>query len=378
MNWRFPYYDVSKGIDWASIEREFEWFRDMARTPQDEIWHAEGNVQVHTKMVVVELINLPQFKFLSEDEKHIVFTAALMHDIEKRSTTTTEERDGRQCIVAPRHSQRGESTAREILYKDIDTPFETREEICALIRYHGAPLWGMEDDNWHQKLVSISLRCRTNLLVMLARADVKGRLCEDSDELLEKADYFELGCQTYNCYAKPKTFKNNLGRYMFLNDSGYVDFEPYDESKFNVHMVSGIAGSGKDYYINQEYPKLPVISLDGIRREFGIKPQAKRANGKVFQAAKERCKVLMRTRDDFVFNATNITRNMRSKWIALFESYGGRVTIHYIEAPYQTLVNQNKNREYVVPQNIIEKMIKKLEIPSYNEAYDIKFNIQEQ
>lgn len=378
MKWTFPYYVIGKGINWAGIERDFKWFRDMKNVPQDAIWHAEGDVQTHTKLVVISLLNLPEFQDLDEQDMHIVFMSALMHDIEKRSTTTTEEREGRQCIVAPRHSQRGEKTARNILYKDMDVPFKIREEICSLIRYHGAPLWGLDDDGYQRKLVRISLRCRTHLLAMLAKADVLGRECQDKDDLLERVDYFELGCQVYKCWGIPKEFESDLARYTYLNaNMDYSEFVPYDNSKFEVHMLSGIAGSGKDYYINQELPKLPVISLDGIRRELGIKPQAKKANGKVFQMAKERCKEQMRERNDFVFNATNITKNMRGKWISLFESYGGKVIIHYIEAPYAKLINQNNNRDYAVPEKIIEKMINKLEIPTYGEACDIKFSIQE-
>ncbi len=92
----------------------------------------------------------------------IPILTALFHDIEKTSTTTTEERDGRTCIVAPRHAQRGEKTTREILYKQLDVPFHIREEICSLVRYHGVPLWTIEDDNIHQRLINISQRCSMN------------------------------------------------------------------------------------------------------------------------------------------------------------------------------------------------------------------------
>lgn len=375
MNWRFTYYDVNKGIDWAGIERDFDWFRDMRNVPQDAIWHAEGDVHTHTKLVVVSLVNLPEFKLLDEQDKHILFMAALMHDIEKRSTTATEERNGRVCIVAPRHAQKGEKTAREIMYKDLDVPFVIREEICALIRYHGAPLWSLDDNDSLFKLINISQRCRTNLLCMLAEADVLGRVCSDSDDLLEKVEFFKMLLIEHGCYGRPKEFKDKLSRYKNLTNREYLgyDYEDYDDNKFHVIMLSGISGSGKDSFINEELSKLPVISLDGIRRELGIRPEAKKQNGKVFQMAKERCKVLMREKKGFVFNATNITKNMRRKWIALFELYGGKVTIQYVEAPYEDIIRRNNKRKYKVPQKIIEKMIKKLEVPFYDEAYDVQY-----
>ena len=288
MSWRFPYYEVGKRVDWVGIERDFKWFRDMKYVPQDAIWHAEGDVQIHTKLVVVSLLNLPEFNLLGEQDRHILFMSALMHDIAKSITTTSEERDGRLCIVAPRHSQIGERMARNVLYKDLDVPFEMREEICALVRYHGAPLWGLNDDGYQRKLITISLRCRTDLLAMLAKADVLGRECQDKPDLLEKIEYFELGCQMYDCWGKPKEFKSDLARYTYLNGQmDYDGFVPYDDKKFEVHMLSGIAGSGKDYYISENLPKLPVVSLDGIRREFGIKPEIlEKYNASVLELSK--------------------------------------------------------------------------------------------
>lgn len=378
MNWKFPYYDIDFGIDWKNLMRDIPIFTKMNTTPQDSIWHAEGCVLNHIYLVINSMEKMEEFKNLPELEKHILITSVLFHDIEKHSvTTTTRHLDGtRDCIIAPRHAQLGEKTTREILYKELNVPFKVREEICALVRYHGVPLWSIDDGNIHSKLINISQRCRLNLLAMLAIADVKGRICEDTDVLLEKIEFFkELAKENY-CYVGAKIFSRPLQRYKTLNDKTYnpqTRHIPYDESKFHVHMVAGIAGSGKDYYINNELNRFPIVSLDDLRRKMKIKPTDKKGNGRVLQLAQEDCKVQMRLRKDFVFNATNITNDMRSKWTRLFESYGGRVTIHYIEVPYETLTSQNKKRDYIVPLKIIDKMVHKLEIPQYNEAFDVKY-----
>jgi len=140
-------------------------------------------------------------------------------------------------------------------------------------------------------------------------------------------------------------------------------------------MLSGIAGSGKDTYIKNNLPDLEIISLDNIRRELKIKPTDKKGNGRVIQLGKERCKELMRKRQSFIFNATNITTDLRGKWLNLFSEYGGKTTIHYIEVPYDTLLKQNDEREHKVPEKIIEKMINKLEIPKYRESFDIIYKV---
>lgn len=372
MIWKFPYYDINSGIDWESIAKKFDWFREMETIPQDHIWHAEGNVQIHTKMVCEELIKLPEFQELSEQDKHIMFTSALMHDIEKRSTTAREERDGRMCIVAPKHAKKGEYTARQILYKDIETPFHIREEICKLVKYHGEPLW--KNNDLERKVVEISMFISNYKLAMLSKADVLGRHCPDKEILLEKIEYFKLAAETYDCLHEAREFETPLSRYHYLNKDTFIDYVPYDETKFNVILISGIAGSGKDFYINKNF-NLPVISLDNIRREWKVKPTDSNANGRVIQEAMERAKVLMREKKDFIFNATNITKDLRNKWISLFEEYGGKVDIHYIETPYKELVKQNIDREYPVPTNVVEGMIKKIEIPSVEECVDVKFVI---
>jgi predicted kinase len=372
--WKFKYYDIGEGVDWDALEEECQWFRDMKDTPQDKIWHAEGDVQIHTKMVVNTLLNLEAFKSLSEQYKHIMVTAALMHDIEKRSTTTEEERNGRLCIVAPRHAQKGERTARKLLYQVYECPFNIREKICALVRYHGVPLWGHNREGYEKNVISASLKVQTYLIGMIAKADVLGRNCPDQESLLDDIEYFNLICQDLGVKYLKHEFKNNASRYYYLNNGGYKDIDMFDESNFTVVMLAGIAGAGKDTLIKNKYSELPMISLDGIRREMDIKPTDKKGNGKVYQEAKERCKELMRINEDFVFNATNISRDMRGKWINLFHEYNGSVIIEYIEVPYDELIKRNSTRLYRLPEKVIHKMINNLEIPFYDEAWDVNYN----
>jgi predicted kinase len=66
---------------------------------------------------------------------------------------------------------------------------------------------------------------------------------------------------------------------------------------------------------------------------------------------------------------------MRGRWIQLFLDYNARVKLVYIEVPYRKLIKQNANREYKVPQSVIDKMIWKLEIPTVREAHELAFII---
>jgi len=43
----------------------------------------------------------------------------------------------------------------------------------------------------------------------------------------------------------------------------------------------------------------------------------------------------MRKKQNFVWNATNITAQLRGQLIDLFTSYGGRVKVVYVEVTYK-------------------------------------------
>lgn len=379
--WKFPFYEINQPIDWTAMEATYDWLKDMRDIPQDAIWHGEGDVFVHTKMVVTALLNLPEFQVLTEQNKHILVTAALMHDIEKRSTTTIQIIDGKERITAPRHAKKGAFTARTILYKglmnqdfqNIETPFNIRESITKLVRHHGCPLWAIEQENPQKYVIARSLEVNTEHVAMLSKADILGRICEDEEEQLLKIELFKELCIENDCWEKPKEFKSNYGRYLYLNRTEISpDYQPFEDLKSTVYMVSALPGSGKDTYI-QKHLNCPVLSLDDIRRAHNISPTDKKKNGWVIQQAKEQAKVYLRSRTKFVFNATNITKEIRQKWIALFTDYKAKVHIIYIEVPFETLKKQNHNRAYKVPLAVIDKMIHKLEIPSFEEAHEVDF-----
>ncbi|WP_163078897.1 AAA family ATPase, partial [Acinetobacter baumannii] len=65
-----------------------------------------------------------------------------------------------------------------------------------------------------------------------------------------------------------------------------------------------------------------------------IKPDDRDANGWIAQLAKEQARINLREHKPFVWNATNITKQMRNQLIALFYRYQAKVTLVYIEVPY--------------------------------------------
>lgn len=234
---------------WSTLRQRFSWVEEMHHTPQDPEHHGEGDVGVHTEMVLNALVTLPEFQQLPAQQQEVLWAAALLHDVEKRSTTVQE--NGR--IQSPGHARRGELTTRQILWRDIPTPFVLREQIVALVRLHGLPLWLLERPEPERLLLTAAMRVDTRLLALLARADLLGRHCPDKQSMLERIDLFELFCHEQQCWGKARPFVSDSARWHYLtHEQSSPDFVPWEAEHFEVTLLCGLPGMGKDRYISEQ------------------------------------------------------------------------------------------------------------------------------
>lgn len=368
MTWK-----ITNNKEWSALEQQFSWVADMKHVPQSKIHHAEGNVDIHTQMVLDELQYVDDYNSLSEQEQEVVWAAALLHDVEKRSTTVDE---GNNLITSKGHARKGEYSVRSILFRDEPTPFIIREQITSLVRYHGLPIWLLEKPNPEKKVAEVSLRLNTMHLGILAEADVLGRLSKDTREMVDRVNLFRQFCKETDCWQKPRTFATAHSRYHYFNtEDSYIDYVPFDDFRSNVILLSGLPGMGKDYYIRSLNLDIPIISLDDIRRKHKISPTDSKRNGWIVQEAKEQARVYLRSGQNFIWNATNITQLMRKQLVDLFVSYKAYVNIVYIEKPYKEWKEQNKNRDFPVPNAVLDKMLNKLDVPQLPEAHAINYAV---
>lgn len=368
-------WTLTTSKDWDSLRNQFDWVRDMEAVPQDPVYHAEGNVAIHTSMVLDALQHLEGYRSLPAQQQEILWAAALLHDVEKRSTTV-HEADG--SITSKGHSKKGAMTARAILYTQQPTPFAIREQIVQLVRFHGQPIWAIERREPARTVIETSLMMDTQLLSLLARADALGRICDDQADLLYRIDLFEALCQEHDCWGKHKAFQTPNARFHYFNKPGSSpDFVPFDAFGSSVIILCGLPGAGKDTYVQQHYKDWAVINLDQIRRENKIAPTDKSGNGTVIQLAKETARDYLRKKRHFVWNATNITRQMRAQLVELFVTYNAYVKMVYVEVPYSRLHVQNKSREAAIPYQAVDKLVKKLEVPAPWEAHEVIYHIKD-
>jgi predicted kinase len=280
--------------------------------------------------------------------------------------------DGR--ITAAGHAKKGAATAQQILYRSGNTPFSIREAIVGLVRHHGLPIWIFEKPNPQQMLLKASFEVNTAWVYLLAKADMLGRVCQDQADMLYRIELFKELCIENDCWGKPKVFASELSKFSyFRKEEQAIDYEVFDNTKAEAVLLVGVAGAGKDTYCNKYFKDHAVVSLDALRREQNVTYGDSVGNGRIIQEGKELAKSYLRQQISFVWNATNLTRQMRESLIDLFASYGAKVKIVYIEAPYRQLIAQNKNRQYAIPSNAVERMIDKLEVPKLWEAVSVLY-----
>ena len=361
----------SRAVPWADLQ-VFPWVRALEACPQDAIHHAEGNVWIHTRMVLETLVEMPAFQALEAEAQRAVYVACLMHDIAKPMTTRTED-DGR--VTAKGHSRAGELQARRILW-ELGAPFALREQVCGLIRYHQIPFYLIERDDAQRVAAEVSVAARCDLLALVAEADIRGRICADMPRIVDQIELFREFCRDEGCFSDQRRFASDHTRVVYFRSEGRVpDVEVWDDTRSEIVMMSGLPGAGKDTTIRQRFGDLPVVSLDALRDTMDIDPDENQ--GQVVQAAREQARELLRRGERFVWNATNLNRQRRAPILSLAGDYGARIRIVYVESPAATLFAQNKAREASVPEKVIRRMTERWEVPLLSEGHVVERLVRE-
>ena len=356
-------------LDWAAVTDAFDWVRAMRGSTQDARHHAEGDVWVHTRMVTEELLALPGFAAESEENRLTLFATALLHDVAK--PVTRREEEGR--ITNRGHSRIGAVMARGILWR-MGVPLRLRERICTLIAFHQIPFWLLERPEWQARrtLTEVSLTVENRLLALFAEADARGRVAPDRQRIIDNAMLYAEMADELGCRDAPFPFASDFARVRYFRDAetrhpGDAPFDTLDPG-FTVTLMSGLPGTGKS--TRAAALSQPVIALDAVRREMGV--DADDEQGGVVQEARERARVLLRAKQGFVWDGTNLSRELRGLTLPLLLDYGARVRILYLEAPAGAAAQRNRERgRDAVPDAAIERMLRRWEVPTPAEAHEV-------
>jgi tRNA nucleotidyltransferase (CCA-adding enzyme) len=168
----------SIGLGWlralGAIEQLFPEISTLIDVPQEPEWHPEGDVFVHTRLVLDrarELIDdLPYAKQVT------VMLAALAHDFGKPATTEFVE--GR--LRSRGHEEAGVRPAEHFLDRlNIHTldGFDVRRQVIALVRDHLKPgeFFKKRDQVGDGAFRRLARKCELDLLYRVSKADSLGR-----------------------------------------------------------------------------------------------------------------------------------------------------------------------------------------------------------
>lgn len=349
-------------IHWAESQ---SWCLAMAESAQDPEWHAEGDVWTHTQRVLHELLELESWPMLSAQQQMLLKFTALLHDVAKPLTTETDSQTGR--VSSPKHAVKGEYLARAIL-RELECDLRTRETICRLVRFHGRPSFLLDRQEPVHEVVRLSWLLNNQLLYLFALADTRGRDTDSLSRPEENLHCWKLLAEEYGCFESPYPFATDHARFTFNRQAEpNLHYVPFEKFTCSVTVLAGLPGSGKDYWLAQHGQGRAVVSLDHIREELDVEPTDNQ--GEVAQLARERCRELLRSGTSFVFNATNLLRTTRGRWIDLLANYDARIEIVYIEPPLKQIISWNRQRAAAVPENVIRRLADKSEPPTWLECH---------
>ncbi|WP_018656285.1 AAA family ATPase [Actinomadura flavalba] len=355
-------------VPWDDVAAAFAWVRRLEGVPQDRLHHAEGDVAVHTRMACEALAGLPAWRARPAEERVRLFAAVLLHDVAKPYCTRTDA-DGR--VTAHGHSRRGDLMARRVLW-ELGAPPEWREHVAALVRHHQVPFWALERPDLAAIAFRVSLLARNDDLVLLATADLLGRICGDTAEILENIALYEQYCAEQECLTGPRRFPSPHARFWWFRKPGRdPDYDAWDDTGPTVTIMSGLPAAGKDTWLAARLPDVPVVGLDALRAELGVDPAGDQRA--VAAAAYARAREHLRARESFAWNGTNLSRDVRDRCTGLAAAYNARVEIVAVEAPPPVLRRRNLARAAPVPEAVVERLLRRWEQPDPTEAHGVRW-----
>jgi predicted kinase len=297
----------------------------------------------------------------------LLFTA-LFHDAGKPATNAVDHVTGR--TRSPKHALVGMEIGRAAL-RELACDLSIREEIVALVRYHGRPPYLLEKPDPAHEVISLSWLVSHRLLHLFALADTRGRRTREMSRPEENIHLWKMVAEENGCFDQRYAFANDQARFLFYREAlSSLHYTPREEYRCTVTLMAGLPGSGKDTWLMRHRPGLPVVSLDDVRADLDV--DATENQGEVIQAAREICREHLRAGRDFAFNGTNTVRQTRKRWIDLFAGYGARVELVYIEPPLPMILQQNERRAKPVPKQVIQHLLEKLEPPTWAEAHSVR------
>ena len=141
--------------------------------------------------------------------------------------------------------------------------------------------------------------------------------------------------------------------------------------KPTLTILVGISASGKSTKAKElaiKYNAI-IISTDMIRGEIG-EVQDQSNNTEVFKLFHQRIKDGLMNGYNVIADATNINMKSRRAIIDYVKNVGCNIIAYVMTKPIGKCIEDNINRKYPVPKDVITKQMMNFQIPFYEEGFD--------
>ena len=159
----------------GAVDVLFPELQALIGCPQEPEWHPEGDVWIHTLMVVDEAARVCREDAVDDSERLRVVLGALCHDLGKPATT--EVIDGR--TRSRDHEAQGEAPTRSFLAR-IGAAHDLVDDVVALVRDHLKPFQLFRDKASDGAIRRLARRVPIPRLVRVSHADHLGRTTADA------------------------------------------------------------------------------------------------------------------------------------------------------------------------------------------------------
>lgn len=388
--------DVDEAI--TVVGHLFPELKKYKYTSQDAEWHAEGDVHIHTDMVLDELYKIFDTKeFIpTPEQRQVLILGALLHDIAKPFTTWLCPLSNR--IKAPKHEEKGRNY---LIYPllELKLNFKSYLDVLNLVGLHQKPKLLILKNANASEYIQLNKEVNYELLYWLEIADIRGRTCSDKEEQLMYLDeYKSLSAGYINDitryeipdYYKQGTdlelkYRNIVSDYLLQNNfcyslsGGYSATFSYSKEYSHAVILCGLSGSGKTTYIKDHYPDYKVISLDLIRAKYSkLSNHREVIEGNTQQESRLLLRQALAAKENVVWDATNLTEESRIRLISICHRYHALTELVVLITPLDVIFNQNKNRVSSIPEEAIKKQISRFEFPSVKETHIVNYILKEQ
>lgn len=367
---------------------------ELEHTEQDPEWHAEGNVRIHTSMVLTETYSL-----LNDEARHFtglkrqtLILAALLHDIAKPLRTRSYEVDGVKRIGAPRHASVGRSYLAFKL-PELGLPFEVTWTVLNLVGEHHTPKQLVVNDKPRYEFFKLARQSDNELLYWLEVADIRGRICSDPNAQLQYLEEFRMFAEEYGVWGKsleplpelsgsieqlspsPREYVYAYGLHQMESGKIHLAEEAigtsyeHRDNHAELIVLCGPSGSGKSSWHRKNLQEHRLISLDDLRLQFNGDAESQKNKGQIQQEAKRQLREALRDKGKVIWDATNLRTDFRSVVCGLGMDYHGLVTLVVFLCPEAVLNANNRARDRQVPADVMQKQVQNYQFPLLPEAH---------